>query len=260
MANILVADDEVVQCLQLQERLTSMGHEVAMAHSGEETVSLTMLIKPDLILMDIVMPGCINGIDAAKIILSQIHIPIVFITGCEDKNRVNEASLCSPASYLYKPVSEAQLYAVINIALNMKPLRESTPHPINFFSATSIKKNDDHEKSSPLTRQNLLGSFLLREMDAEDVNSLMHEDINIHDSFSNELILPMIRKISGDKIRLSPAEIQVAILVRMGKSSKQIAEILKIAAETANSHRKNIRKKLGITSSNINLGTYLCSL
>ena len=58
----------------------------------------------------------------------------------------------------------------------------------------------------------------------------------------------LIRKLSDAGIRLSPAEIKVAELVRLGKSSKLIADHLNLSRETINSHRKNIRKKLHITS------------
>jgi len=72
--------------------------------------------------------------------------------------------------------------------------------------------------------------------------------------------LPLVRKLSDAGIRLSPAEMKVAILVRLGKSSKQIADLLRLSAETINSHRKNIRKKLGIISSSASLGTFLSAL
>ncbi len=91
MSSILIADDEVFYCKQLEERLISSGHEVATAHSGEAAIRLAMRTKPDLILMDIVMSGSMNGIDAAKIIQSQIDCPIVFITGCEDRIWVDKA-------------------------------------------------------------------------------------------------------------------------------------------------------------------------
>ncbi len=108
MPSILITDD-VVYCTQLEEQLRTWGHEVAMAHSGEAAVRLAVRTKPDLILMDIVMSGGMNGMDAAIIILSEIDCPIVFITGCEDRIWVDKAAQCFPAGFLYKPVSVAQL-------------------------------------------------------------------------------------------------------------------------------------------------------
>ena len=75
MPSILIADDEVIQCMLLEEQLIACGHEVATVHSGEAAVRLAMQTKPDFTLMDILMPGSLNGIDAAKIILSKLTVP-----------------------------------------------------------------------------------------------------------------------------------------------------------------------------------------
>ncbi len=261
MPSILIADDEVVFCMQLEEQLITWGHEVETAHCGEAAIRLAMRTKPDLILMDIVMPGSMNGIDAAKIILSQIDCPIVFITGCEDRIWVEKAGQCFFAGFLYKPVSEAQLYAVINIALMNQSVLASSPHQIYHPPNNTLKSlNNISDENRALNIQNLVCPFLLREI-SESVSDLpLHEDVHILKSYLKEIILPMIRKLSDAGIRLSPAEVQVAVLVRLGKSSKQIADILHVSVETINSHRKSIRKKLGITSSNSSLGTYLSAL
>jgi len=130
MPSILIADDDLVYCTQLEEQLITWGYEVAMAHSGEATVRLAMRTKPDLILMDIVMSGSMNGMDAAIIIQSKIVCPIVFITGCEDRIWVDKTGQCFSAGFLYKPVSVAQLYAVINIAIRNQSVLATRPHQI----------------------------------------------------------------------------------------------------------------------------------
>ena len=260
MSSILIADDEVVYCKQLEEQLITWGHEVATAHSGEAAVRLATRTKPDLILMDIVMSGSMNGIDAAKIIQSQIDCPIVFITGCENRIWVDKVGQCFFAGFLYKPVSEAQLYAVINIALMNQSVLASSPHQI--YPTNNILKslNNISDENCALNIQNLVCPFLFREISESVSNIPQHLDVHILKSYLKEIILPMIRKLSDAGIRLSPAEVQVAGLVRLGKSSKQIADLLHLSAETINSHRKSIRKKLGVTSSSYSLGTYLSAL
>jgi CheY-like chemotaxis protein len=85
MSKILIVDDEAIITMQLEERLTAMGYTVAgMAASGEESIEKARQLQPDLILMDIVMPGKINGIEAAKVIGSEFHIPVVFVTAYAD--------------------------------------------------------------------------------------------------------------------------------------------------------------------------------
>jgi CheY-like chemotaxis protein len=67
MPKILIVDDEWLTRLEIEEMLTDLGYEVAgQAETGEEAVKMARELNPDLILMDVVMPGEMNGIDAAR--------------------------------------------------------------------------------------------------------------------------------------------------------------------------------------------------
>jgi DNA-binding CsgD family transcriptional regulator len=76
----------------------------------------------------------------------------------------------------------------------------------------------------------------------------------------HEIVSPLLSRLSTANLILTPQEIQVALLVREGRSSKQIAELLGVALVTVNFHRKNLRKKLGIGNSPVNLRAYMLSL
>ena len=98
MSRILVVDDEAIITMQLEERLTIMGYTVAgMAASGEDAVDKARRIRPDLVLMDIVMPGKMNGIEAGTIITRELDIPVVFVTAYAD-----DAIIEKPSEYLGK--------------------------------------------------------------------------------------------------------------------------------------------------------------
>jgi CheY-like chemotaxis protein len=118
MFNILIVDDEIDFLTYLDETLTRMGHEIAgMAITGESAVENARLLRPDLILMDIVMPGQMDGIDAAKIIRDEMSIPIIFVTADAEKDLVERAKQVTPAAYLFKPVRENELEIAIELAL-----------------------------------------------------------------------------------------------------------------------------------------------
>jgi DNA-binding CsgD family transcriptional regulator/PAS domain-containing protein len=84
--------------------------------------------------------------------------------------------------------------------------------------------------------------------------------ISILESNLNEIVSPFTRKLSSKLLNLSPTEIQIANLVKYGKTNKEIAEMSHVTQRTIAFHRENIRTKLGIKNQKINLKTYLMSL
>ena len=121
MSKILVVDDEAIITMQLEERLSAMGYTVAgMAASGEEAVEKARRLLPDIVLMDIVMPGKMNGIEAAKIITDELDIPVVFVTSYADDAIIEKAKNVRPYGYIVKPFNELEIKAAIEVALFRK--------------------------------------------------------------------------------------------------------------------------------------------
>jgi CheY-like chemotaxis protein len=114
MAKVLVVDDEAIITMQLEERLSAMGYTVAgMAASGEEAVDKARRLRPDIVLMDIVMPGRMNGIEAAKIVTDELDIPVVFVTSYADDAIIEKAKNVRPYGYIVKPFNELEIKAAI---------------------------------------------------------------------------------------------------------------------------------------------------
>ena len=121
MSKILVVEDEAIILLQLEEILNSTGYTVAgLAASGEDAIEKARRLKPDLVLMDIVMPGRLNGIEAAKIITGELDIPVVFVTSYADDAIIEKAKSVKPYGYIVKPFNELVLKATIEVALFRK--------------------------------------------------------------------------------------------------------------------------------------------
>ena len=81
--------------------------------------------------------------------------------------------------------------------------------------------------------------------------------IDLIESHLNEILSPCVSSPSGNFSKLTPAEIQIADLIRNGKTTKEIAQLLTLSSKTIATHRQNIRKKLDLTNKKINLQTSL---
>ena len=84
--------------------------------------------------------------------------------------------------------------------------------------------------------------------------------VDIIDTHLNDIVSPLMQRLSNINILLTPQEMQVATLVKDGRSSKEIAEILTVSETTIHFHRKNLRQKFGIKNSTTNLRSYLMSI
>jgi two-component system NtrC family sensor kinase len=121
MKRVLIVDDAPATLKLLKKHLTSSGYEVAgTAADGRQAVAQAEALLPDVVLMDIVMPGRPDGIDAGALIRSKLDIPVIFVTGYEDDELIGRAAHVGADGYLKKPVKVGQLKAAIEIALDRK--------------------------------------------------------------------------------------------------------------------------------------------
>ncbi len=118
MSGIMIVDDDVVSVMELEEILSNRSYKLAgTAFSGVEAVEMAKQLKPDLILMDIKMPGVLDGISASELILEDYDLPIIFITGHDDQEILERASKLNPAAYIVKPFIGKQIITAIEMAL-----------------------------------------------------------------------------------------------------------------------------------------------
>lgn len=139
---ILVVDDEAVITTQISEVLDSYGYHVAgVASSGDEAVGLAERLKPDLVLMDIVMPGKMNGIEAGDMIQKSMDIPVVFVTVHADEQNISRAKKVNPYGFIIKPYLEGQIRAAVEVALQNKKY-ESQLSKLIFECKNNIKSQE----------------------------------------------------------------------------------------------------------------------
>ncbi|NIM13459.1 MAG: response regulator [Candidatus Aminicenantes bacterium] len=117
-AKILIVEDETIVALDIKRRLVKLGYDVAaVVATGEEAIEKVEETPVDLILMDISLPGDIDGIEAAKRIQGRFDIPVVYLTAHSDKATLERAIVTEPFGYIVKPFDKKTLYAAIEMAI-----------------------------------------------------------------------------------------------------------------------------------------------
>src|SRR4030042_4797545 len=134
---ILIVEDEVIVGNYLQNRLKAFGYVVSgIASSGEEAIEKTRGDRPDLILMDIVLKGDIDGIEAAERIGLIFDIPVIYLTAYADEKFFKRAKITEPFAYILKPVEERGLQIAIEIALYKHKMAKILKEREQWFSTT----------------------------------------------------------------------------------------------------------------------------
>ena len=115
---ILIVEDESIVAMDLKNRLVNLGYAVPLiVSSGEDAVEKAKETMPDIILMDIMLKGGMDGIEAAEKIRASHDIPILYLTAYSDDNTLHRAKITEPYGYLLKPFSERELLVSIETAL-----------------------------------------------------------------------------------------------------------------------------------------------
>lgn len=118
LTRILVVEDESIVAMDIQDRLESLGYDVpATVATGERAIEKAATLRPDLVLMDIQLPGEMDGVQAADEIRRRFGVPVVFLTANADNATIQRAKITEPFGYIIKPFEERELHTAIEMAL-----------------------------------------------------------------------------------------------------------------------------------------------
>ena len=118
-ASILIVEDEPVVAKDIQLSLQRLGYRVpATATSGEDAIRKAGDTHPDLILMDIVLKGNMDGVETALQIQRRQDVPVIYLTAYADNHTLERAKVTSPAGYMLKPYQANELRTTIELALH----------------------------------------------------------------------------------------------------------------------------------------------
>lgn len=264
MSKILIVEDEVSVALELDELLSSHNYDiVGIAASASEACSMAQTDIPDLILMDIKIPGEMDGIDVAIKVKQQFGIRSLFSTGHGKSEFVERAKEADPLGYILKPLNEIQILAAVEIALDIIE-KEKYLEELHEHDSLLIKRGQERLDKLEERLQNKRD--VLKKI-SQGIQSLNFEKngpeespLKKNEASSIDLFQKARHSIPVELLCLSSQELRIASMIRGGESTHRIAETLNISIETVNWHRKNIRKKLGLKGKNMSLMVKLASL
>jgi DNA-binding response OmpR family regulator len=173
MKKILAIDDNPDNVFLLQDRLEREGFEVVKAYSGEMGIQKALEDKPDLILLDVMLPG-ISGYDVCKTISAKEQtkmIPIILLTALTDADNIKEGLQSGAFDYIKKPFNKIELIARIHSALRFSEMNKYflEIEKIRTFAATVVTAN--HEIKQPLTLISLSVAAIRRELTKENIST-----------------------------------------------------------------------------------------
>jgi CheY-like chemotaxis protein len=109
-----IVEDEGIVAMDIKNSLISLGYEVPFwVDSGEKALLNLEKFETDLLLMDIIIKGNIDGIATAKLIREKYKLPIIFLTAFEDEATLNSASNANADGFLIKPFEDSRLREII---------------------------------------------------------------------------------------------------------------------------------------------------
>lgn len=238
---ILIVDDQPSNLQVLSDTLSAANLQVAVALDGESALEQIQYLQPDLILLDIMMPG-IDGFETCRRILalpSMGEIPILFMTALADLDYKTKGFEAGAVDYITKPFHQEEVFARIRVHLNlhsMNQLLEARNQQLQLAKdkaehANRVKSeflaNMSHELRTPLNgvmgyAQGLQMSKNLDDREKEWVNALYacgaHLLVLINDVLD-------ISKIEAEKLILTPQSIHLARFL------KQLVAMFEVRAD-----------------------------
>jgi CheY-like chemotaxis protein len=116
-AKVLIAEDDVIIAADIKKHLQKAGYDVITVRHGHMAVKAAREKKPDVALIDIILEGYMDGIEAAKIISKELKIPVIFLTALNDDETFLIARDSEPFAYITKPFRPEQIIETLNSAL-----------------------------------------------------------------------------------------------------------------------------------------------
>jgi DNA-binding NarL/FixJ family response regulator len=281
---ILILEDVPADAELIQYELTESGvtHTPCCVSDKASYFKALNEFSPDLILSDYSLPS-FDGLSALKLAVGRCpDVPFIFVSGALGEETAVELLKQGAVDYVLKDRLFRLGPAITRALQEVRERRERQ------MAEEALKKREKALalKTESLEEANTALKVLLRHREEDKVTleeqvlinirklvfpyieNLKHLQLNkkqmaqvgIIEENLREIVSPFLRRLSSSYLDLTPREIEVANLVKEGKTTKEITDILNISTTAVDFHRKNLRAKFGIKSKKTNLMAFLSSL
>lgn len=272
-ALVLIVDDNLEICNILQQMVSRLGIRVESVSNPLQVINLVKSSFYNVILLDIIMPAK-SGLDLfPEIVENSPDTKIIIITAFGDKESAIRALRLGAFDFLVKPFDYKLLSYSIKRALETQKselayktektkLEDANRQLMETNKALAVlaRNIERTQRNTEVQMENKIKAAILpiieRLKQSKGLSQTYHRDIKL----LRKLVIDLSSNTDVKQeisTTLTPTELRIALLIRNGLTTNEIAEHMYISPQTVKSHRKNIRKKLGLNKSNQNLCVYL---
>lgn len=276
---VLVVDDSPDALSMINDALEAEGMDVLVALEGKQALTIAKRIRPDVILLDAVMP-VMDGFETCRQLKQNADladIPVIFMTGLSDTDDIVRGLEVGGVDYLVKPINPTELLARMKVHLSNARLTKSaqsaldstgqhlftadekgivrwaTPQTYALFAKANISPTDGSEAFTKMLSQWLAGS----PQDGDSLNlEALEYPLSLKRVGKHSNGDQLIKLIDGNKpteaallkanLDLTEREAEVLFWIANGKTNREAAEILSMSPRTVNKHLEMIFPKLGV--------------
>lgn len=227
---VLVVEDEAIVALDIANGLRASGYEVVGTFdTSEKALEAISTLRPDVVLMDIVLKGAMDGIAAAGLISDTFSIPVIFLTAHADEATLQRAKLSQPYGYILKPFEIIDLHSTIEVTLH-RHQSEIASRPMSSAPLTPRLKSEGGEAPDESGALDALPARIQFLREIRLFSPLSDADL---EQFAKEMVVRRVE--TGEFITHEGHEVQGGFivitgriaLIKVGSSGKElIVELL----------------------------------
>lgn len=271
-AIIMTIDDNPESLKLLTNILVGQGFEVRQALNGRMALDAIKRQPPDLVILDIRMPE-MDGLEVCKQLKNDVNtqtVPIIFISGLRDSDDKIKAFAAGGLDYITKPFQEAEVLARVKLHLTLSKMQHNLEKLVQHRTIKleeaniALKVLLDHRQSErEKFEENVIthiNSLVMPYLKRLGESNLTHQQIaltEVIESNLGEVTSQFSGKLYAKAMGLTRREMEVAALIKSGKTNIEVADLLYISEHAVSFHRQNLRKKLGLLGQKVNLVAYL---